>query len=106
PIILQAWLTLPSCLASSSRPILARMIFCSVVMVSSNAPRRGASPPQPLRAPPRLAIRRGDRTLANADKTDAKRGGPIAWLTKEFDLGGPLLRATPNTLDNRWLDRR
>src|SRR5262245_1194572 len=31
-IILQAWLTLPSCLASSSRPILARMIFCSVVM--------------------------------------------------------------------------
>src|SRR5262249_23898384 len=44
-------LTLPSCLASSSRPILARMIFCSVVMVSSNPPRRGASPPQPLRAP-------------------------------------------------------
>jgi Reverse transcriptase (RNA-dependent DNA polymerase) len=30
----------------------ARMIFCSVVMVSSNAPRRGASSPQPLRAPP------------------------------------------------------
>src|SRR5262245_51909642 len=37
------------------------MIFCSVVMVvSSNAPRPGASPPRPLRAPPRLAIRRGD----------------------------------------------
>src|SRR5262249_61001415 len=35
------------------------MIFCSVVMVSSNAPRRGASSPQPLRAPPRLTIRRG-----------------------------------------------
>ena len=29
-IILQAWLTLPSCLASSSGPTLARMIFCSV----------------------------------------------------------------------------
>src|SRR6266436_5682923 len=43
-------MTLPSCLASSSRPTLARMIFCSVVMVSSNAPRRGASPPRPLRA--------------------------------------------------------
>jgi hypothetical protein len=28
-------------------------------MVSSNAPRRDASPPRPLRAPPRLAIRRG-----------------------------------------------
>src|SRR5262249_9774419 len=39
PIILQAWMMLPSCLASSSRPTLARMIFCSVVMVSSNAPR-------------------------------------------------------------------
>ena len=34
--------------ASSSMPTLARMIFCSVVMVSSNAPRRGASPPRPL----------------------------------------------------------
>ena len=32
-----------------------------VVMVSSNAPRRGASPPRPLRAPPRLAIRRGEQ---------------------------------------------
>jgi hypothetical protein len=27
-------------------------------MMSSNAPRRGALPPRPLRAPPRLAIRR------------------------------------------------
>src|SRR3954468_24097507 len=53
-MILQAWLTLPSCFASSSRPTLARMIFCSVVMMSSNAPRRGASSPRPLRAPPRL----------------------------------------------------
>ena len=35
-----------------------------------------------------------------------RRGGLIAWLKREFDLGGPLLRATPNTLDNRWLDRR
>ena len=61
PIILQAWLTLPSCLASSNNPTLARMIFWSVVMVSSNAPRRGASPPRPLRAPPRLAIRRAEQ---------------------------------------------
>src|SRR6186997_2736532 len=49
------------------------MIFCSVVMMSSNAPKRGASPPRPLRAPPRLAIRRGNQdtsvrlVLANAD---------------------------------------
>ena len=44
--------------------------------------------------------------LENVKKTDPKRGGLIAWLKKEFDLGGPLLRATPNTLDNRWLQRR
>ena len=37
-------------------------LLFSRVMVSSNAPRRGASPPRPLRAPPRLAICRGDRT--------------------------------------------
>jgi hypothetical protein len=44
--------------------------------------------------------------IERVHKTDAKRGELIAWLTKEFDLGGPLLRPTPNTLDNRWLDRR
>ena len=44
--------------------------------------------------------------LDNVKKTDPKRGGLIAWLKKEFDLGGPLLRATPNTLDNRWLQLR
>jgi hypothetical protein len=31
PMILQAWLTLPSCLASSSRPTLARITLRSVV---------------------------------------------------------------------------
>jgi hypothetical protein len=43
------WLTLPSCLASSSSPTLARMIFCSVVMVSSNAAEAGryATPTAP-----------------------------------------------------------
>ncbi len=44
--------------------------------------------------------------IEKVDKTDARRRGLIEWLKKEFDLGGPLLRATPNTLDNRWLDRR
>src|SRR5215471_15669274 len=62
-MILHAWLTLPSCLASSNSPTLARMIFCSVVMVVVfNPPRRGASQPRPLRAPPRLSLCRGDRT--------------------------------------------
>ena len=44
--------------------------------------------------------------IEKVDKTDARRSGLIEWLKNEFDLGGPLLRATPNTLDNRWLDRR
>jgi hypothetical protein len=44
--------------------------------------------------------------LEKVPKTDAKRGELIEWLKTKFDLGGPLLRATPNTLDNRWLDRR
>ena len=51
----QAWLTLPSCLASSSRPTLARMIFYSLVMtvflVNAEA---GRCAPRPLRARPRL----------------------------------------------------
>ncbi|HEY7301108.1 MAG TPA: hypothetical protein VH684_24740 [Xanthobacteraceae bacterium] len=44
--------------------------------------------------------------LETADKTDTRRGGLLEWLKNEFDLGGPLLRATPNALDNRWLHRR
>jgi hypothetical protein len=39
---------------SSSQP-LARMFFCSLVTVSSNAPRRGASHPD--RSAPRLGLR-------------------------------------------------
>src|SRR5438270_5343682 len=35
-MILQAWDTLPNCLASSSRPALARMIFWSLVMALSS----------------------------------------------------------------------
>ena len=34
-MIRRAWLTLPSCFASSSTPILLRMIFSSLVIVSS-----------------------------------------------------------------------
>jgi DDE superfamily endonuclease len=40
-IILQAWLTLPSCFASSKRPALARMIFCSLVISWSPSPPVG-----------------------------------------------------------------
>ena len=56
--VLQAWLTLPSCLASSNRPSLARMIFCSSVMIDvlSKAPRPGRYEPRPLRARPRLTL--------------------------------------------------
>jgi hypothetical protein len=34
------------------------------------------------------------------------RGKLIEWLKGQYELGGPLLRATPNTFDNRWLNRR
>src|SRR3984893_2645863 len=53
-LILQAWLTLPSCLASSKSPTLARMIFCSVVMVFSHSPRALRNPD---RSAPRLGYR-------------------------------------------------
>src|SRR5690242_4308145 len=57
-MILQAWLTLPSCLASSSRPALARMIFWSLVMtVSPGAAVTGAAQPRPAPPPPRLKVR-------------------------------------------------
>jgi hypothetical protein len=42
-------------LASSSNPTLARMIFCSVDMVSSN--RRGGALRHPDRSAPRLGSR-------------------------------------------------
>src|SRR5512146_924726 len=38
-MILQAWLTLPSCLANSSSPTLVRMIFWSRVIVGSSLTR-------------------------------------------------------------------
>src|SRR5690242_16406632 len=57
-MILHAWLTLPSCLASSSRPALARMTFWSLVMtVSPGAAVTGAAQPRPAPPPPRLEVR-------------------------------------------------
>src|SRR5262245_29720997 len=42
------------------------MIFCSVVMVVvSIPPRRGASPPRPLRAPPRLSSVEANAVIAD-----------------------------------------
>src|SRR5215472_15652000 len=48
-MILQAWLTLPSCLASSNRPTLLRITFWSLVIVGSSpaVARRGdIAPPR------------------------------------------------------------
>src|SRR5271166_2008748 len=56
-MILQAWLTLPSCLASSSRPALARMIFWSLVITAPGAAVAGAAQPRPASPPPRLKVR-------------------------------------------------
>src|SRR5215469_4088932 len=55
-MILQAWLTLPSCFASSSKPTLARMIFWSWVIVMVSIPGAGGRGAVPARgenrAPP------------------------------------------------------
>jgi hypothetical protein len=61
PIILHAWITLPSCLASSSRPTLARMIF-----VSSQTAEAGRLA---LRHPDRSAPRLGCRCAVDQDTT-------------------------------------
>ena len=52
---LQAWLTLPSCLANSSSPTLARMIFCSWVIVGVLSKRRGRARPNPMTPRPASA---------------------------------------------------
>jgi hypothetical protein len=44
---------LPSCLASSSNPTLARMIFCSCVIVVSVTPDGRAAVPAVVRTAPR-----------------------------------------------------
>src|SRR5215469_17922883 len=55
-MILQAWLTLPSCFASSRKPTLARMIFWSWVIVMVSIPGAGGRGAVPARgenrAPP------------------------------------------------------
>jgi hypothetical protein len=57
---LQAWLTLPSCFASSSTPTLARIIFWSlVILVSSGNAMAGAAQPRlRVRAPFVVTLRR------------------------------------------------
>lgn len=55
-IILQAWLTLPSCFASSQRPALARMIFCSLVISWSPSPPVGGPNPGANLTPPTWSV--------------------------------------------------
>src|SRR5207248_5227961 len=45
PIILQAWLILPSCLASSRKPTFARIISCSCVISGLPFRRRAGAVP-------------------------------------------------------------
>src|SRR6266567_2512094 len=68
-MILQAWLTLPSCLASSSRPTLARITLRSVVIVwllDKEANRKGGSP-SPARDSKPIGPGLSDQILANTD---------------------------------------
>src|SRR5512132_1959277 len=67
-MIRQAWLTLPSCFASSSTPTLLRMIFSSLVIVSS--PRSDTQClPSETTPPPSQPVRfdRNGYTLTNTD---------------------------------------
>jgi hypothetical protein len=63
---LQAWLTLPSCLASSSKPSLARIIYVGVL---PNAEARRCSP---------------ERAASHRDQRPFKPGGLSPGLGGEF----------------------
>src|SRR5918997_827030 len=83
PIILQAGLTLPSCLASSSTPTLARMIFWSLVMVGVlSTAEAGRCAPRPLRARPRLMPQPNDTACQIKSKL-LQMKAPMA----ELDVG-------------------
>lgn len=70
-------------LASSNNPTVARMIFYSLVMVSSDAPGRGASPP-PTGARPQLAIRHGDPGHLLPRCSDGRRTGNIWSRSRRY----------------------
>src|SRR5690242_8705897 len=53
-MILQAWLTLPSCFANSSTPTLPRMIFCSRVIAGSTCVGPASTPRLPAGQSPPL----------------------------------------------------
>src|SRR3954447_24786926 len=95
----QAWLTLPSCLASSKRPTLARMIFCSLVMtmflVNAEA---GRCAPRPLRARPRLMPQPNDtvcqiksKLLQFLDEVFVRIRGKLHYLWRAVDQHGNVL---------------
>src|SRR5438270_9016199 len=68
-MILQAWLTLPSCLASSSRPTLARITLRSVVILRLLGKEGYREWSRPSGAPGSYTIQAGlsDQILANTD---------------------------------------
>src|ERR1700724_2046728 len=57
--ILQAWLTLPSCLASSNKPTFPLIIFWSLVIVGVLIKRRGRALRNPASSAPGLGSRFG-----------------------------------------------
>src|SRR5512133_843607 len=103
-MIRQAWLTLPSCFASSSTPTLLRMIFSSLVIVSS--PRSDTQClPSETTPPPSQPVRfdlNGYKSSAGTGRTiGAQRRSPVDPLQQHRELRRaqrhrPLARLRPD----------
>ena len=80
PMILQAWDTLPSCLASSSKPTLARITLRSSVMFGSSVLgyREEGLPSFRSRVARTKQTRMSDQILADTDYVGRKSTTPIA----------------------------
>jgi hypothetical protein len=89
---LQAWRTLPSCLANSSSPTLARMIFCSLVIVGVLSKRRGRA----LRAP----------TTPRPASASASAMTPTVRLSLNYCSKAIAIHATPASANPSKANRR
>src|ERR1700723_2393494 len=106
----QAWLTLPSCLANSSSPTLARMIFCSLVIVGVLSKRRGRALRIPTTPRPASASAsamtptvRLSLNYCNYD-VGAQLGGRIPGLEfRSSAPGGELMHLKGYCVDHRLL---
>src|ERR1700724_3879885 len=111
--ILQAWLTLPSCLASSNKPTFPLIIFWSLVIVGVLIKRRGRALRNPASSPPGLGSRFGLMTPNVRSNINyytlglwppILRGAtlPVSWNRRTQLI--TVLGATPNRAATRCRD--